>query len=172
MVCVAGMFGLIGWDSRGVNDAVWSTWCRFTYEYICKVFINMCFNFYLIGDYVKLLNCRKILFWNSRIITLLECDVNISHPSDTLSRLAIKCCWTQVYMRSHSLNFYTVKLFVASFMWVTHLFGTFLGNYRFRRETLSTLFDRWIKTGMKGSIMEELAFSLKVTLRYVSPSVL
>lgn len=39
----------------------------------------------------------------------------------------------------------------------------FTGSCRFRKETLSTSFARWIKTGMKGSIMEESAFSHKAT---------
>lgn len=46
----------------------------------------------------------------------------------------------------------------------------FAGSCRFRKETLSTSFGRWIKTGMKGSIMEESAFSRKATSRCVSIS--
>lgn len=44
----------------------------------------------------------------------------------------------------------------------------FTGSCRFRKETLSTSSDRWIRTGMKGSIMEESAFSRKATSRCVS----
>lgn len=48
------------------------------------------------------------------------------------------------------------------------LYCASVGSCRFRKETSSTSFGRWIKTGTKGSITEELAFSLKVTLRCVS----
>lgn len=43
----------------------------------------------------------------------------------------------------------------------------FEGNCRFKREILCISFDKWIKTGMKVNIMDELGFSLGAMLRYV-----
>ena len=65
------------------------------------------------------------------------------------------------------LNCHIVKLFIPPFIMSICLFETFPGNYRFKRETSCTSFDRWIRTGSKESTTEELVFSPEVTSRYM-----
>lgn len=64
---------------------------------------------------------------------------------------------------------YFLSFKVINFVFVTYLFS---GNYPSRKETSCTSFDKWIKTGMKENITEELASSLEVTLRCVDSTFL